>query len=239
MTVIVKKLLRILVSVSALIFSANTFAIPVAGVSSGTFINPTGPGGMVTTGAGTDSFTWGDGTPFFSPPSSLQYTGNTFSVQTDDVFSFGTLQYFNGTIALGTQADAVDLDVLLSLTTPSGINQDFLYNLGLINTLNTSDPNASADIVNLPSAQPDTFFTVDGIDYTLEFLGFGSITGSGFTTVDNFSVFEGSSASAEMLGRITVATSVPEPGTLMLMSLGIIGIALKGKGKRRGASNHC
>ena len=221
-----KSMLMFFMSIGILLFASSSYAIPIAGSSSGIFINPLGPAGMVTTGVGTSSFTWGTSAYWNTGPSSLNFAGNSFSVGTDDVFSFGSLTYFNGTILLGSQADSVDLNVTLSLTTPSGIEEDFIYDLGLINTPNTSDPYASADYVNLPSSMPGSFFTIDGVNYTLEFMGFGNITGSGFSTIDRFHVREGSIASADLLGRVTAAETVPEPSVILLFVSGLAGLVM-------------
>lgn len=244
-----KTLSLLLMSILVLLFASNVQATPFVGLSSGIFQNPTGPSGMVTDGVGTNSFSWGDG----SSPSKLSFAGNPFSVNTDDIFSFGTLYYVNGAIADGTQADTVDLNVAINFSSPSGIIENFIYNLGLINTPNTGDPMANADIVNLPNSVPDTFFTVDGIDYTLEFMGFGETSGWGFiTTAENFHVQErltasyqfsmakislnsnrevGGFASAKMFGRITPVEPVPESATMLLLGIGLVGLAGFGRKK--------
>jgi len=176
---------------------------------------------MVTTGVGTNHFTWGNGSTFGTGPSWLEFTGTPFSGTSDVPFAFGTLTYFNGTVLLDTRADTVDLATLLTFTTPSGLSQDFTYHLGLVNTPNTGDPSASADYVYLPGTIPSAHFTEGGVDYTLEFLGFGAVTGSGFTTIDSFHVQENSTASAELLGRITGQATIPVPGAALLGMLGV------------------
>ncbi len=195
--------------------------------SSGIFNNPVGPATMVTTGVGTNSFSWGTG--FNSPPSSLGFTGRTVSGTFETEFSFGTINYFNGTIEPNTQADSVNLVATLNFTTPSGIIQDFTFPLTLINTTNTGDPQASADYVLLGSAfDPNAHFNVGGIDYFLQFTRFGNVGPGGFITeVNQFHVLEGDSASADVFGILTAnpVNSVPVPATSLLFGSGLLGLA--------------
>ncbi len=223
------------VAITVLFFASNVQAILVEGGSDGIFVNPTGPSGMLAYGMGTNHFSWVNDSYWNIGKSWLNFEGNPFSEETGNVFSFGTLGYFNGTILAGTQADAVDLSVKLTFTTPSGIEEDFAYNLGLINTVNTGDPVASADIVYLPGSIPDSYFTIGSIDYTLEFLGFGNPTVSGFTTVDKFHVLEGRYASAQLFGCITADFThdpIPEPATMLLFGTGLVGL-IGGKIKKK------
>ena len=200
--------------------------LPLVGTSAGVFVNPVGPVGMIADGVGTNFFSWGNAI-FGTPQSSLGIAGVGFSTQTETVFSFGTLTYFNGTIASGTQADAVDLLVTLMLTTPAGVNTPFSFNLQLINSPNTSDPIASADIVNFPSFYPSTVFDYDGVLHTLQIVGFGTVSGGGYTTSSSFNVLENQSASVDLLGVVTsdVSNVVPEPGSLALLGLGLSAMA--------------
>ena len=205
-------------------------ALPVVGSSTGTFENPTGPGGMVTGGVGTNDFKWGSA---LTSQSEMIFTGAPISTSTETLFKLGTLFYHNGTIYADTGADTVDLAVKLNLTSPAGVNQEFLYNMQLINTPNTDDPNASADYVKFPTTFPATSFNAGGVDYTLELLGFGNVIGNGFTGINELHVLEESSASADLFGRVTAHTpgATPEPTSLALLATG--GLPLLGLLRRR------
>lgn len=211
-------------SIYCLVWSASaTTIVPIAGTSSGTFVNPV-PGAdnpsPTYTGVGTATFSWGAG----GDPSSMTYTPvNPFSGSLGTPFTVGNLYYYNGGITGGSGVDGVSLNLALNLTLPTGVSQNFLYSMQLVNTSNTGDPYASADYVIL-STFPNSTFTIDSITYTLA-LGFGTPTGGG--VVDNggnyFHVYEEQSASAPLIGTITTDISgVPDgASTAALLGFGI------------------
>lgn len=206
------------------------------GDSSGTFGTPT-PSSAVFTGVGTNTFTWGQGSP--PPPSSLNFEGSSFSTELDQLFAVGDLTYFNGTITGGTGADSVPLNILLSTTTPSDINETFIFGFDLISTPNTGTPEENADIVSPINIIPSQSFDVNGVDYTLELLGFSQ--DGGITIEDDFRVLEGATTTAILFGEITVApvlpptpTSTPEPSAMIgLLAVSGLGIANKLKKKSK------
>jgi hypothetical protein len=169
------------------------------GSSSGIFVSPQPPDAAVT-GVGTSSFAWGEG-----GQSSLSFAGTGFAAKFAEVFALGTLSYSNGETQ-GGEAGAVDLQVTVSLATPQGVSQPVSQTLSLINTTNEEgNPEASADVVFLPASFPSVSFELDSVRYTVNFIGFGTVVGEGFTTTGRFHVYEGSQASAQLLGSITQA----------------------------------
>jgi hypothetical protein len=175
--------------------------------TTGTFTNPEGPSGAVWSGVGTDTFSWGEAYP---DQSVLAFEGTTASVDTGltDAFTFGTLDFHNGTIIAGSEATAVDLTVNVDAGIAGSGAQSF--DLGIINTLNTYNPWASADYVTISAVLGSADLTIDGESYVLEFLGFGTVTAGGFDVTNQFHVFEGASASAQLVGRLTPSATVPE-----------------------------
>jgi hypothetical protein len=209
------------ITFSMLVVVSNVMAVDFTGNSTGVFGNPTGPSGMLTTGVGTNNFTWGDGTPFSSPPSSLLFTGGPFSGVWETEFKFGHLDYFNGTIAADTEANSVALFPTLSFSSPFLVNLTFGLTFQLINTANTADPIASADYVKLDQLFDPAASWVIGTDtYYFQFTRFANTDSNGFiTTVNEFHVLEAQTAGADVFAKLTTrpTNSVPEPGTLALI----------------------
>lgn len=195
----------------------------VIGSSSGIFVNPNPTGGsIVTTGVGSNSFTWGQG--FNSNPSRLTFTGGAINSIIGSEFVVGQLEYFNGAVSAGTLPDFVDLRTTLNLSAPTPVIRSFDYTLALISTPNTADPDASADFVRIPSTQPSSTFTFNGLEYTLKLTRFGDVTGNGFVSLSptEFRVREQGTAQANLYGIVTVAEPVPEPATLALAGAGLL-----------------
>jgi hypothetical protein len=179
---------------------------------------------MVTTGVGTDTFTWGTGLQ--SPPSSVRYKNTPFAADFEDSFKIGDLTYFNGTIDGNSGADKVSLSLEVNFTLPSGLNQSFIYGMDLINTPNTGSQNDNADYLVL-SHFPSTVFSIGSDVYTLT-LDFDNLTGGGFLQTGNqLHVLEGNYATADHKGKVTKDISgVPDvASTLPLLALALSGMA--------------
>lgn len=208
-------------------FLAASFMVNAAtfqGTTSGTFENPTGPSGMTTTGVGTNEFSWGVGATKYifwvlpvgqHDPSELNYAGDTFNTDVDNQFVVGNLDFYNGTINSGTQANSVDLSLDLNFTSPSAFTENFNYNFSLDNIVNPA-----GDTVTLLNSAPTQFYSHEGVDYYFELLGF-SQNGD---LIDSLFLSELDSTTAQLMGQFTAMPSeVPLPAAVWLFGSGLMG----------------
>jgi hypothetical protein len=184
-------------------------------------LNPNGP-------VGSAAFQWG----LAANRSSYAHTSALWfqpiaaaNVAADQFFNLGILHYRNGTIQSQTGASAVDLALQLNFSNPSDLSPILTrFTSDLINSPNSDDPVASADIVSLRnSSAPLNFTDSSGNQYFLE-LSFKvdqTTIDNSLSTVDEFRVFEGHLGRAELLGRFTTAP-IPEPSSALLGLLGMM-----------------
>lgn len=129
----------------------------------------------------------------FTPSPFEDITPNTW-------FGLGELSILNGTTFYNSEADGVTISVNLNLTEPAK-NDVVHINLGLISTDNSSDRQSSADIVELRNPSTDFTVTIDGVTYRLELSWFSLDPSSGNSQGNQFYVYEGASATAELRAR--------------------------------------
>jgi hypothetical protein len=178
------------------------------------------------------TFNWGvpATTPFNNQ---FTFDGLGFSgVNENDPFAIGLFDYRNGSTYNSTGINGVDLQVGLTLTSPTAVSDNYTFSFNIINTPNnTGNPVTDGDIVNVASAYSPTAFSFGGIDYTLNLLGFSSDGGA--TIRNDFSSPEGGQQRALLYARITseIPHGVPEPASLSFVGMGLI--ALVGLIRRR------
>jgi prepilin-type N-terminal cleavage/methylation domain-containing protein len=138
-------------------------------------------------------------------PNVLLFEGASFdNVNIGDAFHLGNLGYRNGTVYTGTAATSVlfSTDIYFFGGDDS---THFDFTLDLLSTPNNWkkkwDDADYVSLTNVRATSPVSFF---GHDYTLE-LFFGQSNSTGFTSMDQFHVVEGGTATGELWGRILSA----------------------------------
>lgn len=156
-----------------------------------------------------------------------------FSVASEDPFLIGNFEYRNGSTSQSSSIgiNGIDLEVTMNLLTPLALSESFTFDFSITNTVNsTGNPVLDGDIVTVTSSFSDTTFFYDGIEYTLQLLGFSSDGGTTIRT--DFSSPEGNGANPATAGVYARITSeipppqntIPEPATLLLMAGGLGGL---------------
>ena len=194
-------------------------------LSSGSWNQPVGGSGIVYQTVGSENqVRWGN--PFYGGGTSLKsglgFTGvgpSTFGL--GEIFQVGQLRHFNNVVSGGTAASGVNLSLFLNFDDPAAI-QSFNLKLEIDETTNevgtcayfSIDP--CADKISISETSMSNQFSVAGIDYTLQLLGF-SLTPGG-TPINEFISQEGGTNQALLFAKVTAAKpeteTVPEPATL-------------------------
>jgi hypothetical protein len=191
-------------------------------LSSGSWNETVGGSGIVyQTVASETQVRWG--TPAYggdtSEKSGVGFTGvgpSTFGL--GEIFQVGQLRHFNNAISAGTAASAVNLSLSLNFDNPVA-TQSFNLNLQIDETPNGGtcayfSITPCADKISISETSLSNQFSVAGINYTLQLLGF-SLTPGG-VPINEFISQEGGTNQALLFAKVTAAEAepVPEPATV-------------------------
>ena len=151
-----------------------------------------------------------------------------FSADLAQPFSLGKVKHYNGRNESSSVdgITGVDLNVLMSITSPITGSDTYAFGFGIVNTPNSRK--TAEDLVIASTDLTPTLFEYDGNYYTLELLGFSKDGGA--TISDTIRTPEGKSRWRELYGQIVSVniggkppTSVPDlasTASLLIISLG-------------------
>ena len=191
-------------------------------LSSGSWNLPVGGSGMVyQTVSSETQIRWG--IPFYgggtSEKSGLGFAGvgpSTFGL--GEIFQVGKLRHFNEVISGDSAASGVNLSLFLNFDAPVA-TQSFNLNLQIDETPNGGtcayfSITPCADKISISETSLSNQFSVAGIDYTLQLLGFSLTPGD--VPINEFISQEGRTNQALLFAKVTAAEPepVPEPATV-------------------------
>ncbi|MDZ7958170.1 MAG: choice-of-anchor K domain-containing protein [Aulosira sp. DedQUE10] len=136
----------------------------------------------------------------------------------NQVFQIGTLTHYNNAIAAGTAASKVDLGLNLNFSGLSTASKTFNFSFNVDETPNVGDVSkcpyysitACSDKITFSTPKNVNTFSIAGVDYTLQMVGFSETANS--TPMTQFISQEGGNNSAYLYAKITAVPPrrVPE-----------------------------
>lgn len=197
----------------------------------------------VYSGIGTNSISWGDPDGFGTGPNTFEFVpdGAASPSPDGDLYVLGRLNYFNGTVSLGTSIRGVDLMTKIDPSPAPSVPLDvdtFTFPIAIVTTPNVEgDPDASADYIYFKGTNVGLFHVFENTSASVDVIvrytpgdigplsnGFSVQGGGGTLTVVKF-------ANVSAGGFVTAA--VPEPSSLAIFGLGIAGVVAGHKWRNR------
>ena len=213
---------------NAAIISIDSIGANWTNVVDGLHLNTINSDGI----AGNEELRWGD--PFTGGTLQSGYrfdsaSLSSFDVETNAEFVLGDFTHFNFPVFLGTTISSAQLDITTDLHIGSDSLTSGPFTFSFLHDETPNDCNTGAncanDIVTVGNIITSNTFMIGGDEFTLELLGFQQ----GGVTTSSFSTMEEQANVAQLMAIFRTPASVPEPGALALLSLGLLAMGMTRK----------